>query len=305
MNAPSLPPLPTSLSEEARTQIAAVMAATPPAAASLDEMRNQSLAIQHYVSGIQLGTYAVDVSESVVDGVPVRIFEPKGGATRPGVLLNAHGGGFMLDSGSLSENVPLCALTGMKIVAVLYRLAPEHPYPAAVDDMVTVYRSLLRETSNSRIAVYGTSAGAVLSAQTVVRLKAEGLPAPAAVGFFSGAADFVHVGDSEQFIPMPGGVNSLEAVAPYVANAQRTDPGLSPLYADLAGFPPTLAITSTRDQLLSQTAMFHRALLKAKVPAQLVVFEGLPHAFWAYLIAPESTEAFEMMASFLASSLTR
>jgi epsilon-lactone hydrolase len=93
----------------------------------------------------------------------------------------------------------------------------------------------------------------------------------------------------------------LDLVSGYVGQTSPTDPGLSPLYADLANFPPTLLVSSTRDQLLSQTAIFHRALLKAGVHAQLVVFEALPHAFWAYLLAPESTEAFELMASFLSS----
>jgi len=102
---------------------------------------------------------------------------------------------------------------------------------------------------------------------------------------------------------MPGGATMQQLVAPYVGETSRTDAGLSPLYADLSGFPPTLLISSTRDQLLSQTAIFHRALLKAHVPAQLVVFEGLPHAFWAYLVAPECTEAFETMASFLGEKL--
>ena len=297
----TLPPLPDSVSAEARAQITALMAVEPPAGTSISAMREQMLAIQHHVSGLQQATHAVDIFDHVIEGVPVRIFEPKGGATRQGLLLNAHGGGFMVDSGSLSENVPLCALTGIKIVAVLYRLAPEHPYPAAVDDMLTVYRSLLRDTAPERIALFGTSAGAILSAQTVVRLQREGLPLPAAVGFFSGTGDFSRAGDSEQFLPMPGGATMLDLVSGYVAQTSRTDPGLSPLYADLANFPPTLLISSTRDQLLSQTAMFHRALLKAQVPAQLVVFEALPHAFWAYLIAPESTEAFELMASFLCS----
>ena len=261
------PPLPQSLSAEAREQIATMLTAGPPADTSLPAMRQQMLAIQAYVSSIQRAAYAVEISEAVIDGVPVRIFEPKGGPTRPGILLNAHGGGFMVDSGSLTENVPVCALTGMKVVSVLYRMAPEQPYPAAVDDMVVVYRAMLRECESNGLAIYGTSAGAALTAQTVVRLKREELPPPGAVGFFSGSADFVHVGDSEQFVPMPGGVTSQQMVAPYVGATARTDPGLSPLYADLAGFPPTLLITSTRDQLLSQTAIFHRALLRAQVAA--------------------------------------
>ncbi len=303
MTTVSLPPLPESLSAEARAQISAISAATVTAPTSIAEMREQSLAIQRQISALQRAIYAVDVSDGVIDGVPVRVFEPKGGSAHRGVLLNAHGGGFLVDSGSLTENVPLCALTGIRIIAVRYRLAPEHPYPAAVDDMVSVYRSLLRDRGSKHIGLYGTSAGAVLAAQTVVRLKREKLSLPAVVGFFSGSADFAQIGDSEQFIPAPGGMTLRDIVTPYVAQTPRTDPGLSPLYADLSGFPPTLLISSTRDQLLSQTAMFHRALLKSQVSAQFVVFEGLPHAFWAYLMAPESTAAFELMASFLAAEL--
>lgn len=298
-----LPPLPDSLSEEARTQISALMAATPPAAASLAETREQVLAIQQHVSSLQLANYPVDITDDVISGVPVRVFEPKGGVTRPGVLLNAHGGGFMVDSGSMTENVPICALTGLKVIAVRYRLAPEHPYPAAVEDLVSAYRSILRTIGPDQVAIYGTSAGAVLSAQAIVRLKREGLPLPAAVGFFSGSADFAGATDSEQFFPMPGGESMRERTMPYVGHTPRNDPGLSPLHADLSDFPPTLLISSTRDLLLSDTAIFHRALLKAEVAAQLVVFEGLPHAFWAYLIAPECTEAFETMAKFFTTRL--
>jgi monoterpene epsilon-lactone hydrolase len=78
---------------------------------------------------------------------------------------------------------------------------------------------------------------------------------------------------------------------------------MSPLFGDLSGFPPTLCITSTRDLLLSQTVMFHRALLRAAVDARLVVYEGMPHAFWSYLDTPESNDAFEIMAGFLIAKI--
>jgi len=78
---------------------------------------------------------------------------------------------------------------------------------------------------------------------------------------------------------------------------------LSPLFADLAGLPPTLLIAGTRDILLSQTTIFHRALRKAGVPAELVVFEAMPHAHWSYLDIPESAEAFQAMADFFTQHL--
>ncbi|MBV9304740.1 MAG: alpha/beta hydrolase fold domain-containing protein, partial [Acidobacteriaceae bacterium] len=91
----------------------------------------------------------------------------------------------------------------------------------------------------------------------------------------------------------------------YTGSTDRKDPVLSPLYADLGGFPPTLFITSTRDLLLSGTTILHRAFLRAGVDAQLVVFEALPHAFWNDPHLPETKEANEIMARFFEKQLRR
>jgi monoterpene epsilon-lactone hydrolase len=89
----------------------------------------------------------------------------------------------------------------------------------------------------------------------------------------------------------------------YVGKTNRKDPVLSPLFADLKGWPPSLSITSTRDILLSDTAMFHLALLRAGTDAQLVVFEALPHAFWYHFELPETTQALEIMSKFFNEKL--
>ena len=85
----------------------------------------------------------------------------------------------------------------------------------------------------------------------------------------------------------------------YVGNTDRRDPLLSPVYADLTGLPPTLFVTSTRDALLGDTAHLHRAMLRARVDARLVVFEALPHTFWYHFEFPETREALQVMAHFL------
>jgi len=230
----------------------------------------------------------------------VRTFVPGDGPVRSTdtVLLNLHGGGFMVDSGSLTENIPIAALTRTRIVSVLYRLAPEHPFPAAVDDVIAVYRELLKSYRPDRIALYGTSAGATLSAEALVRMKMDGLPMPAVLGFFSAPVDFSQVADSEQYLPTINCKSLADALSPYAGKSARRDPALSPLYSDLSGFPPTLMISGTRDLMLSQTSLFHLALLRAGVAADLVVFEAMPHAHWAWLDTPESTEAFQIMAGF-------
>lgn len=298
---PPQPSLPDTISAAARTTLAPILSAPPPANTNVDiaQMRAFADAVQDQVSKLQLQRYRVKIEASRMGNVPVRIFTPAEELRSPDtVLLNLHGGGFMVDSGSLTENVPIAALTRSKVVSVLYRLAPEHPFPAAVDDALAVYRELLKSHRPARIALYGTSAGATLAAELLVRAKAEGLPMPTALGFFSSSADFAQIGDSEQYLPKLNGQCMPEVVAPYAAKTDRRNPALSPVFADLSGFPPSLLLAGTRDPLLSQTALFQRALLRAGVDAQLVVFEGMPHAHWAWLELPESTEAFEIMARF-------
>jgi len=138
------------------------------------------------------------LTDETMAGVPVHIVVPEGmpAANRTKVLLNLHGGGFNSDSGSYTESIPIASFTQIKVVAVLYRLAPEFPFPAAVDDSVAVYKELLKTYKPDHIVIYGTSAGAILTAEVAAKLKDLGLPQPAALGIFSGMGDFAREGDS-------------------------------------------------------------------------------------------------------------
>jgi acetyl esterase/lipase len=251
------------------------------------------------------------IIEDKIAGVPVRIVTPQGllEANRDKVLLNLHGGGFNADSGSYAESIPIAGYTKMKVVAVLYRLAPEHPFPAAVDDAVAVYKELLKTYKPAHIVIYGTSAGAVLTAEVAVKLKQLGLPLPAALGIFSGMGDLSQNGDSISVFSVGGFTGHLSPPAPglrdheYIGNANAKDPVLSPVYSNLHGLPPSLLISSERDMLLSGTANLHRALLRAGVDARLVVFDALPHAFWYDAQLPESLEANHIMADFMVREL--
>ena len=246
-----------------------------------------------------------------IAGVPVRIVTPEGmpEANRDKVLLNLHGGGFNSDSGSYTESIPIAGYTKIKVVAVLYRLAPEFPFPAAVDDSVAVYKDLLKTYKPEHIVIYGTSAGAILTAEVAVKLKQLGLPQPAALGIFSGMGDFARPGDSIAMYALRGLSGHLDPPSPghhdseYANTTDLKDPVLSPFYADLHGLPPTLFVTSGRDLLLSGTANLHRAYLHAGVDAQLIVFDALPHAFWYNSQMPEAIEANHMMADFFVKQL--
>jgi monoterpene epsilon-lactone hydrolase len=263
--------------------------------------------------------YPVNLEETSIAGVRTDVITPlatgplaSAEANRARVLINLHGGGFNSDSGSLIEGVPISNLAKIKVVSVYYRLAPENPFPAAVDDVVAVYKELLKTYKPQSVGIFGTSAGAILTGEVAVRLRQLGLPLPAALGIFSGLADFSRPSDSRQIFALNGFAGEIEPTDPnhlpddqYVAKTDRKDPVLSPLYADLRGMPPSLLVASTRDLLLSDTATFHRALLRAGNDAQLVVFEALPHAFWYHFQLPETKEALELMAKFFDEKLAR
>jgi len=252
--------------------------------------------------------YPVNIEGATIAGVRTDIITPLDmpEANRARVLINLHGGGFNGDSGSLIEGDPIANLTKTKVVSVYYRLAPENPFPAAVDDVVAVYKELLKTYKPHSIGIFGTSAGAILTGEVAVKLKQSRLPLPAALGIFSGFADFSRPGDSWQLFTLnglPGEMEPSDANNPhdaeYVGKTDRRDPVLSPLFSDLHEMPPSLLVTSTRDILLSGTTIFHRALLQAGNDSQLVVFEALPHAFWYHFQLPETKEALELMAKFL------
>jgi acetyl esterase/lipase len=278
----------------------------------LAEIRARTAAWQKSQSAEAKRLFPVNIEPTTTAGVKTDIITPiiMPEANRKRVLINLHGGGFISDSGSLIEGIPIAYLTKMKVVSVYYRLAPENPFPAAVDDVIAVYRDLLKTYTPRNIGIFGTSAGATLTPEVAVRLKQLGLPLPGALGMFSTHPDFSRPTDSQELFALnglSGGIAPKDPNQPpddaYAGKTDRKDPVLSPIFADLHDMPPSLLITSTRDVLLSDTSMFHLALLQAGVDSQLLVFEALPHAFWYHFQLPETKQALDMMAKFLDEKL--
>jgi epsilon-lactone hydrolase len=307
-------PIPRTLSPQAQALLRANAAAGDPThglTLPLQQMRAANNARQEETTRQLLRMYQVTVAKKTLAGVPVTLIMPlpvhadgKVPDRNDRLLINVHGGAFFLGQGSITEAIPIAAKTGIPVLAVDYRLAPETPFPGAVDDTIAVYRELLKTYSPRHLALYGSSAGAVLSAQTAVRARQLGLPLPAALGFFSGTVDFARPGDSEAFFTI-GGLGPL--VTPvavqahgYLADNSLSDPVLSPAYADVKGFPPVLLMCGTRDFFLSGTTNFHRQLLRAGVAAELVVFDAMPHVHWDNPGLPESQGALDIQARFLA-----
>jgi monoterpene epsilon-lactone hydrolase len=306
-------PMPSTISAEAQKWLAEI-AKHKSGPESLAERRARTDVWRNEDAAEARKLYPVNVEETTTAGVRTDIIRPLSTpeANRERVLINLHGGGFNSDSGSLIEGIPISNLAKIKVVSVYYRLAPENPFPAAVDDVVAVYKELLKSYKPHNIGIYGTSAGAILTCEVAVRLKQLQLPLPAALGIFSVLTDYSRSSDSRQIYTLNGLPGVLEPSDPnaphedaYAGSTHPKDPVLSPMFADLHGMPPSLLVTSTRDLLLSDTALFHRALLRAGDDAQLVVFEALPHAFWYHFQLPETTEALRLMAKFFDEKLGR
>ena len=306
-------PVPKTLSPEAKRYLAKPPPAFRTESWSLEKVR-AAFAVEYTGLTEELrGAYPVKIEEKTVAGVKTHFLSPL--TTPPGkrdrILINFHGGGFVVGAGDIVEAVPIANLAQTTVVAVDYRLGPENPYPAALEDAVAVYRELLKTYKPGKIGVYGCSAGAILTAQMTSRLHQLGLPLPGAIGIFSGTGDVEAGGDSASLNSLTGFWGNVQPPSkergknPYYGDRDTKDPVISPLYADLKGFPPALLVTSSRDMLFSPTIVLHKAFLQAGVDAQLVVFDGLPHTFWTIVLLPESREAYSLMANFFDKKLGR
>jgi len=256
--------------------------------------------------------YGVTVTSEMMGGVRCYILTP--GNLKPRnrnrLILNLHHGGFIWGAGEsgTSWGITLAGLTGYKVVVVDYRLLPEHPFPAAIDDATAVWKHLVKSDKPADIAIVGGSAGGGLALSLVQRAKLEALPLPGALVVLSpAAADLSKTGDS--FYTNAGVDGSwvydgfVEALFRSYANGRDLkDPAVSPLYGDFKGFPPTYLVTGTRDIFLSDTVRVQRKLLQAGVPTQLVVVEGAPHTVGDGDI-PEYAEVYRNVGEFLDAHL--
>ncbi len=249
------------------------------------------------------------VDERDADGARVFDITPAGlGEGSRAVVLDIHGGGLLMCGGELCRIMGAASAARLqrRVWSVDYRMPPDHPYPAALDDCMSAYRALLRERPPEQILVSGGSAGGNLAAALMLRARDEGLPLPAGLILGTPEIDLTESGDS--FHTNKGvdpGLRSLMPVNLLYANGHDLrHPYLSPLFGDFSqGFPPTILTTGTRDLYLSNTVRMHRALRAAGVPAALHVTEAGPHT--GFPGAPEGLEIDREIRLFVETVLAR
>ncbi|GAA3637049.1 alpha/beta hydrolase [Kineosporia mesophila] len=278
------------------------------------------------VEELREGFAAARASMPVPDGVhtspvvlgprPALRVDPPGDPA-PGAILYLHGGGFVAGSPrtSLTMTANLVASTGIPAFSLDYRLAPEHPFPAAVDDTLAAYQALLKTVplpgggSHAQIAVVGDSAGGNLAVTTCLGARAGGLPMPEAVVTFSAGLDFTYSGSSmrtkEGIDPLFTRAKLRAGLAPYVGHADPEHPLLSPaLTADVTGFPPALLQVGTNEVLLDDSVRMAARLRDAGVDVVLDVVADVPHVFQAFAgTLDEADEALQRAARFIAQYL--
>jgi len=224
------------------------------------------------------------------------------------LLVHVHGGCYVNGPGEsgTSEAILMAGFGHFKIISVDYRMPPDYPYPAALDDAMAVWKAAVKMADPKNMAIFGSSAGGALTLEMVLRVKQDHLPMPAAIAPGTPMADLTNSGDTFRTNAMLDNVlvapdaSCDKRAALYANGHDLKDPMLSPLFGDMHGFPPAILTTGTRDLLLSNTVRVHRKLRQAGVEAFLQVYEGQSHGQYSRDVdAPETKEAFEEIARFL------
>jgi epsilon-lactone hydrolase len=303
---------PTTISGAARAALSAgaAMPAMPfPDAHDLDGWRKAAAASEAMwdpMADQMLATCKSPIETRAVGGVTCYVTTPSAAGKDGPVYLYIHGGAMVFGGGKVAKAFGAAAAErlGIMTVSVDYRMPPDHPFPAAPEDCVAVYRELIETHESARIAIGGVSAGGNLAAAAALMIRDRGMPLPAAVLLLTPEMDLTEAGDTFRTNLMLD--TTLKRTLPqsnllYAAGHDLTDPYVSPLFGDFArGFPPTFIQSGTRDLFLSNSVLTHRKLRRAGIEAELHVWEAMPHGGFGFGDVPENREIDDELKRFIA-----
>jgi acetyl esterase/lipase len=301
-------PIPAGISAEARE----VYLQEPPPLGEFDvrvpaqaaELR--ALLDPQFAETINAVEHPYQLDEDKLGGVPGLWASTPATTTDDVALLYLHGGGYVLGTPTTGAalTVSIAHQSGMKVFSPDYRLAPEHPFPAALDDAVAAYRGLLDAGhAPDRIGVTGDSAGGGLALALVVTLRDADMPMPGALGLISPWTDLTGRGDSVVTLagcdPVFAEPEPLFTFADaYAGDTPLDDPRISPLNANLTGLPPMLIQAGSREILLSDSTRLAHQAQRAGVDVTLEVWDGMWHVFHMFANVPEAQRANAALGAF-------
>ncbi len=251
-------------------------------------------------SGLEYSLELADTED--VEAYWIRL--PDGPPAAGGALIYLHGGGYVLGSAQTNLVLPIrvSRAAQMSVLSVEYRLAPEHPFPAGLDDALAAYRWLLEQGVNaSSIGVFGDSAGGGLTLALALRIRDEGLPQPGALVALSPSVDLTGQGDTQATLlnaDIVLGPPNPERSRLYAGERPLDDPLVSPIYAELRGLPPLLIQVGTRERLLSDSVRLARHARRDGVNVTLDVWEGMWHVWQDHPALPEAEQATAEIGAF-------
>jgi acetyl esterase/lipase len=312
-------PVPTTVSAELQKVLARPVprpTTMPTTAEGWKKLQQQVEAIGETKAKKIAAELGISVEPAEVGGVKCYRVTPKEVARgkEKFLLVHVHGGAYVFNGrlAATGEAVLLADACKMPVLSVDYRMPPDYPFPAAPDDVIAVWKAVLKDHDAGNVVMGGTSAGGGLIMTAMLRCKTEGLPMPAALFIGTPGADLSKTGDSvyanAEIDHVLGRYEGFieSCVRLYAAGRDLKEPLISPIYGEMKGWPPSVLISGTRDMLLSSTVRTHRKLRAAGVTAELHVFEGQSHAdYLGAFPAPESKEALGEIAAFFDRYLKR
>jgi acetyl esterase/lipase len=221
--------------------------------------------------------------DRVINGITTLWITPPQLKHKDKVMIFLHGGGWIVNSRKtqLKFQTDVASSLGMRVVSIEYPLVPEHPYPAALNDIVAAYKGIIKEYGAKNTGLFGTSAGGGLALATLLRLKADGLPFPAASAPLSPGADFTasgysfrRVGLQDPILPPYGGYTAMKA---YVGKADPMDPLVSPVFGDYTGMTPLFLLCGTAEIVASDAIRVAARARKQGCDVTLLVSDGMWH----------------------------
>lgn len=247
------------------------------------------------------------IAEKNFGGVPAFEIAPRAvqEPNRHRLLVHLHGGAYVIGAGNsgITEAILVAGASGIRTISIDYRMPPEHPFPAPMDDATSAWRAIAAANPREKIGLFGSSAGGAMALALVQRAQREKLPLPIAVIAGTPWSDLSETGDSyftnRYHDPVRYDQVLKVAARQYAGSLDLKDPRLSPVYGSFANFPPVMLISGTRDLFLSNTIRVDRKIRDAGGESELIVYEGQSHArYLSGLDVPETLTALSDMTRF-------